>query len=81
MDVSIMKKYIRAYLDHTPTVDASCYVDELSVVIGDVHLAANVSVWPFAVIRGDVNHPFQPARCVFEEYRLYVVAPAIAPGL
>ena len=51
-----MKKNIRAYLDHTPKVDASCYVDELSVVIGDVHLAANVSVWPFAVIRGDVNH-------------------------
>ena len=51
-----MKKNIRAYLDHTPKVDASCYVDELSIVIGDVHLAANVSVWPFAVIRGDVNH-------------------------
>lgn len=27
------------------------------------------------------GRPFQPARCVFEEYRLYVVAPAIAPGL
>ena len=51
-----MKKNIRAYLDHTPKIDASCYVDELSIVIGDVHLAANVSVWPFAVIRGDVNH-------------------------
>jgi carbonic anhydrase/acetyltransferase-like protein (isoleucine patch superfamily) len=23
---------------------------------GDVQLAENVSVWPFAVIRGDVNH-------------------------
>lgn len=28
----------------------------MSVVIGDVQLAENVSVWPFAVIRGDVNH-------------------------
>jgi len=27
----------------------------MSVVIGDVILADNVSVWPFAVIRGDVN--------------------------
>ena len=51
-----MKKNVRAYLEHTPKIDASCYVDELSIVIGDVHLAANVSVWPFAVIRGDVNH-------------------------
>ncbi|WP_369334453.1 gamma carbonic anhydrase family protein, partial [Stenotrophomonas maltophilia] len=25
------------------------------VVVGDVKLAENVSVWPFAVIRGDVN--------------------------
>ena len=30
---------------------------------------------------GDKTLPFQPARCVFEEYRLYVVAPAPAPGL
>jgi carbonic anhydrase/acetyltransferase-like protein (isoleucine patch superfamily) len=51
-----MKKNIRPYLDHRPKIDATCYIDELSVVIGDVSLAENVSVWPFAVIRGDVNH-------------------------
>ncbi|PVZ88687.1 gamma carbonic anhydrase family protein [Serratia sp. S1B] len=46
---------IRPYLEHTPQIDDSCYIDAMSVVIGDVHLAENVSVWPFAVIRGDVN--------------------------
>ena len=46
---------IRPYLDHQPQVDSSCYVDAMSVVIGDVQLAEHVSVWPFAVIRGDVN--------------------------
>lgn len=51
-----MKKNIRPYLDHRPKIDATCYIDELSLVIGDVSLAENVSVWPFAVIRGDVNH-------------------------
>jgi len=51
-----MKKNIRPYLDHHPKIDATCYIDEMSVVIGDVTLAENVSVWPFAVIRGDVNH-------------------------
>ena len=51
-----MKKNIRPYLDHSPKIDATCYIDEMSVVIGDVTLAENVSVWPFAVIRGDVNH-------------------------
>ncbi|PJG42373.1 anhydrase, partial [Acinetobacter tandoii] len=50
-----MKKNIRAYLDSKPKIDASCYVDDASVVIGDVVLADHVSVWPFAVIRGDVN--------------------------
>ena len=51
-----MKKNIRSYLNHYPKIDATCYIDELSVVIGEVSLAENVSVWPFAVIRGDVNH-------------------------
>lgn len=50
-----MQSNIRSYLDHHPQIDNSCYIDEMSVVIGDVQLAENVSVWPFAVIRGDVN--------------------------
>ena len=50
-----MKKNIRPYLDTHPKIDSTCYLDELSVIIGDVILAENVSVWPFAVIRGDVN--------------------------
>jgi carbonic anhydrase/acetyltransferase-like protein (isoleucine patch superfamily) len=50
-----MKKNIRPYLDSKPKIDASCYVDDASIVIGDVVLADHVSVWPFAVIRGDVN--------------------------
>lgn len=50
-----MKKNVRAYMQQQPNIDASCYIDELSVIIGQVTLAENVSVWPFAVIRGDVN--------------------------
>lgn len=50
-----MKKNIRGYLEHHPKIDSTCYIDDLSVVIGEVRLAKNVSVWPFAVIRGDVN--------------------------
>ena len=51
-----MAKNIRPYLNSTPQLGNNCYIDEMSVVIGDVILAENVSVWPFAVIRGDVNH-------------------------
>lgn len=50
-----MKNNIRSYQNAEPQIDASCYIDDMAVVIGDVSLAANVSVWPFAVIRGDVN--------------------------
>lgn len=50
-----MKKNIRAYLDQIPQIDSTSYIDEMAVVIGDVVLSENVSVWPFAVIRGDVN--------------------------
>lgn len=51
-----MSQNIRPYLDTTPEIDESCYIDPMGIVVGDVVLAANVSVWPFAVIRGDVNH-------------------------
>ena len=50
-----MNNNIRPYLAHVPHIDPSCYIDDLSVVIGEVHLAENVSIWPFAVVRGDVN--------------------------
>lgn len=55
MSYTPFTKNIRPYLEHTPQIDQSCYIDEMAVVIGDVVLGKNVSVWPFAVIRGDVN--------------------------
>ncbi|MFB2539378.1 MULTISPECIES: gamma carbonic anhydrase family protein [unclassified Acinetobacter] len=51
-----MSKNIRSYLEIYPNIDTSCYIDDMAVVIGDTTLAENVSVWPFAVIRADVNH-------------------------
>lgn len=51
-----MAHNIRPYLNTQPHIGTGCYIDPMSVVIGDVQLADNVSVWPFAVIRGDVNH-------------------------
>ncbi|MDM1274676.1 gamma carbonic anhydrase family protein [Acinetobacter indicus] len=50
-----MSQNIRPYLDTHPQIEDSCYIDPMGVVIGDVVLGENVSVWPFAVIRGDVN--------------------------
>ena len=46
---------IRSYKGVTPVIPASCYMDESAQVIGDVVLGENASVWPGAVLRGDVN--------------------------
>ncbi len=46
---------IRPFDGVLPVVAESTFVDAMAVVIGDVQLAENSSVWPCAVIRGDVN--------------------------
>lgn len=46
---------IRPYKGQLPRLGARVYVDPGATVIGDVALADDVSVWPGAVIRGDVN--------------------------
>jgi carbonic anhydrase/acetyltransferase-like protein (isoleucine patch superfamily) len=38
-----------------PQIDPTAYVASQAVVIGDVRLAAHSSVWPMAVLRGDIN--------------------------
>jgi carbonic anhydrase/acetyltransferase-like protein (isoleucine patch superfamily) len=46
---------LRSYRDITPTLGPGAWVDPTALVIGDVVLADDVSVWPFVLIRGDVN--------------------------
>lgn len=46
---------IRKFKDMSPEIHPSAYVDEQAHVSGDVVLAADVSVWPMAVLRGDVQ--------------------------
>ena len=46
---------LRPYLDHQPRLGQAVYVDPDSTVIGRVELADDVSIWPRAVLRGDVN--------------------------
>lgn len=46
---------IRSFEEKAPVVAADVWIDSTAVVIGDVQLAAGVSIWPTAVLRGDVN--------------------------
>jgi carbonic anhydrase/acetyltransferase-like protein (isoleucine patch superfamily) len=46
---------IRAFRGRKPQIAASAYIDQQAVIIGDVTIGADSSVWPGVVIRGDVN--------------------------
>jgi carbonic anhydrase/acetyltransferase-like protein (isoleucine patch superfamily) len=47
---------IRAFRGKRPQIAASAYIDPASVIIGDVTIGEDSSVWPLCVIRGDVYH-------------------------
>jgi len=46
---------IRLFHTSTPLLAPSAYVDSTAVVIGDVHVGADASLWPTAVARGDIG--------------------------
>ncbi len=45
---------LRTFNNSHPKIGNASYIDASAVIIGDVTLADHVSVWPMAVIRGDV---------------------------
>lgn len=47
--------HIRAFGDRAPQLGAAVFVDPSAVVLGDVVLGDDCSVWPAAVIRGDMH--------------------------
>ncbi len=46
---------IRPFEGEFPRIHASAYVDESALVCGRVSIGADSSVWPMAVVRGDIN--------------------------
>lgn len=49
-------RMIRTFQGIRPTIPKSCFIEETAVVIGDVIMGEDCSVWFNAVIRGDVNY-------------------------
>ena len=47
---------MRPYLDTFPQLGARAWVDPAATVIGDVVVGDDASIWPAAVVRGDVHH-------------------------
>ena len=47
---------IRPYKDAMPRLAGGVYVDPAAQVIGDVEIGEDASLWPGAVVRGDVHY-------------------------
>lgn len=46
---------IRDFKGVSPTIHGTAYIDETAVVIGDVTIGEDSSIWPMTVARGDVH--------------------------
>lgn len=46
---------VRKFKDKHPIIGKSVFIDDSAVVIGDVTIGDDVSIWPTTVIRGDVE--------------------------
>lgn len=46
---------IRSYQEFTPLLGQRVFVDDTALVLGDVHIGDDSSVWPMTTIRGDMH--------------------------
>jgi len=46
---------IREYLGHSPKIAESAYIDPMALVIGQVTMGEQASLWPMVVARGDIE--------------------------
>lgn len=46
---------VRDYNGISPKIHESCLVDPTAVIIGDVEIGVDCSIWPLVVIRGDMH--------------------------
>lgn len=46
---------VRSFEQSTPLIHPTAYIDETAVIIGDVEIGQDSSVWPLCVIRGDIQ--------------------------
>jgi carbonic anhydrase/acetyltransferase-like protein (isoleucine patch superfamily) len=46
---------IRSYKEVLPAFDQTNYIDSSAVMVGDISLGVDTSIWPLVAARGDVN--------------------------
>ena len=62
-----MSLSIRSFKDSTPKLGTQVFVDPTAVVLGDVTLGDDCSVWPNTVIRGDMHTITIGKRCSIQD--------------
>ncbi len=50
-----LEERLEKHLMKKPTIDETAYVSKNAVLVGDVTIAKNASVWPGCVLRADIN--------------------------
>ncbi len=58
---------IRSYQGTTPQLGANVFIDPSAVVLGDVVLGDDCSVWPMTTIRGDMHRIRVGDRCSIQD--------------
>ncbi|MFE8070437.1 gamma carbonic anhydrase family protein [Marinobacteraceae bacterium S3BR75-40.1] len=58
---------IRSHKGHSPKLGERVWLDPSAVVIGDVELGDDCSVWPMTVIRGDMHRIRIGRRCSIQD--------------
>jgi carbonic anhydrase/acetyltransferase-like protein (isoleucine patch superfamily) len=61
---------IRDFEQSRPRIDTGAYIDETALVIGDVHIGKDSSLWPYVVARGDVNRIRIGARTNLQDHSI-----------
>lgn len=47
---------VRSFKGITPKIAKDVYIDHSAVIVGDIEIGQDASIWPLVAARGDVNH-------------------------
>lgn len=59
--------YTRTFEGHQPQLAEGVFIDPTALVIGDVSVGADTSIWPQAVVRGDMHRIRIGQRCSIQD--------------
>jgi len=64
---------IRKFKNFSPDIHKNAYIDDSAIVIGNVTIDEESSVWPKTVIRGDVQQVRIGARTNIQDGRRHII--------